>query len=65
MDFEYWMGKKTTARRPDVTIEYKDCKLLQIVTTACPSDQNVNKKVKKKLQKYQQLAYKIILRSSE
>ena len=48
-DFKYLMKKETTARRPDVTIEYKDRKLIQIM------DQNINQVVNEKLQKYQQL----------
>ena len=38
------MRKKTTARRLDVKIEYKDRKLIQIIDMACPSDRNINKK---------------------
>ena len=48
-DFEYRMRKETTARRPDVTIEYKDRKLIQIIDMAGSSDQNINEKVKEKL----------------
>ena len=56
-DFEYRMIiKETTAWRPVVMIEYKKSKLIQIIDIACPSDQNINKKFKGKLQKYQQLA---------
>ena len=43
------MRKETTARRPDVTIEYKDRKLIQIIDMAGSSDQNINEKVKEKL----------------
>ena len=39
-------------------IKYKDRKLIKIIDTACPCDQNSNAKVNKNLQKYQQLAYK-------
>ena len=39
--------------------EYRDCRFIQFKGIACPSDQNITEKVKKKLQKYQQLAYKI------
>jgi len=58
-DFEYHMRKETTARRPDVTIEYKEQKLIQVIDMACPSDKNISDKVQEKLQKYQQLAYEI------
>ena len=53
------MRKETTAQRTGVTIEYKDGKSIQIIDIACLSDQNINEKVKEKLQKYQQLAYEI------
>ena len=45
--FEYQMRKNKTARRPDVTIMYKNCKLIQITDMACPSDQNINEKLQK------------------
>ena len=35
-NFGYSIRKKTTACRPNVTIEYKDCKLIQIIDMACP-----------------------------
>ena len=50
-DFEYWKRKETTARRPDVTIESKNRKLIQIIDVDCSSDQNINEKVTEKLQK--------------
>ena len=54
------MIKKTAAWRPDMTIEYKNRKLIQIIIDmACTSDQNINEKVEGKFQKYQQLAYEI------
>ena len=63
------MRKEATVQRPDVTVQLKKGKLIQIIDTACPSDQNINKKVKEKFQKYQQLAYKetrgTLLRSSQ
>ena len=42
MDFEYRMRNETTAQRPDVTIEYKNCKLIQTIDMACSSERNVN-----------------------
>ena len=36
-----------------------DHKLIPIIDMACNSGQNIHEKVNKKLQKYQQLAYKI------
>ena len=50
--------KETKVRRPNVTNKYKDRKLIQIINMACPSDHSNNKKVKEKLLKYQQMAYK-------
>ena len=58
-DFEYRMGKETTARRPDVTIESKDRTLIRIINMPCYSDQNINEKVTEKLQKYQKLDFEI------
>ena len=58
-DFEYQMRKESTARRPDVTIEYKEQKRIQLVDMACPSEKNVNEKMNEKRQKYQQLAFEI------
>jgi hypothetical protein len=58
-DFEYKMRKETTARRPDVTIEYKAGRLIQIVDMACPSESRIQEKLREKLQKYQQLAFEI------
>ena len=42
------MGKESTARRPDVTIEYKGRKVIHLVDMACPSEKNVLEKNKKK-----------------
>ena len=53
------MGKETTARRPDVTIESKDRTLIRIINMPCYSDQNINEKVTEKLQKYQKLDFEI------
>ena len=37
-DFEYNMRTESTARRPDVTIEYKERKVIHLVDMACPSE---------------------------
>jgi len=58
-DFEYHMRKETTARRPDVTIEYKERKVIQVIDMACPSEKNIKEKMNEKRQKYQQLAFEI------
>ena len=56
LDFKHRMRKKTTARRLDVKIEYKDRKLIQIIDAACSSNQYINEKDKKK---YLHSAYEI------
>ena len=58
-DFEYSMRKQSTARRPDVSIEYKERKLIQLVDMACPSEKNIQEKMTEKRQKYQQLAFEV------
>ena len=42
----------TGYEKRDVKFEYKDGKLIQIIYTVCPSVQNINEKVKQKLQNY-------------
>ena len=51
-DFEYNMRRESTARRPDVTIEYKERKIIQLVDMVCPSEKNVLEKNKEKKLKY-------------
>ena len=58
-DLEYWLNKLTKAQRPDVMIEYNDCKSIQIIYMECPSDKNINESVKENSQKCQQLVYQI------
>ena len=58
-DFGYNMRKESTARRPDVTIEYKKRKVIHLVDMACPSENNVLKNNKEKREKYQQLAFEV------
>ena len=58
-DFEYHMRKTTTAKQPDVAIEYKNKNKIFFVYMACPSENNVDAKHAEKLQKYQQLAFEI------
>ena len=52
------MRKESTARRPDVTIEYKERKVIHLVDMACPSEKNVLEKNKEN-NKYQQLAFEV------
>ena len=49
-DLEQNIRKEST----DVTIEYKERKVMHLVDMACPSDKNVLEKSKEKKQKYQQ-----------
>lgn len=56
-DLEYCMRKTTTARRPDLTLEDNNKKLIWFVDMACPAEINIVHKHQEKLQKYQQLAF--------
>ena len=58
-DFEYNMRKESTAKRPDIPIEYKERKVIHLVDMACPNEKNVLEKNKQKRQKYQQLAFEV------
>ena len=49
------MRMESTARRSDVTVEYKERKVMHMVDMACPSEKDVLEKNKEKRQKYQQL----------
>ena len=53
-DFEYYLCKTTSARRPDVPIERKNKNKMFLINLACPSKNNVDAKHVEKLQKYQQ-----------
>ena len=41
--FQYNMRKESTARRPDVTVEYKERKMTHLIDMTCPSEKNVLK----------------------
>ena len=43
-DFQFNIRKESTARRSDVTIEYKERKVIHLVDMACPSEKNVLEK---------------------
>ena len=64
-DVEYNMRKESTARRPDVAIEYKERKVIHLVDMACPNVKNVLEKNKEKRQKYQQLVFEVKERRPE
>ena len=59
LDFEYNIRKESTSRRPDVTIEYKKRKVIQMVDIARPGEKNVLEKNKEKRLKYQQFAFEL------
>jgi hypothetical protein len=52
-DFTYCMRRTTTARRPDITIEYKEKKRILLLDMACLAEKNVQNKITEKRQKYQ------------
>ena len=56
-DFKFRLRKTTTARRPDLTLEYKAKKTIWICDMACPQQLNIEANMLKKLTKYRQLAY--------
>ena len=58
-DFMYNIRKVSTARRPDVTIEFKERRIIHLVDGACSSEKNVLEKNKEKRHKYQQLALRL------
>jgi hypothetical protein len=58
-DFEYGMSTTSTHRRPDVTLEYKDQKIIYLVDMACPHDNNVSERYISKREKYQQLCFEL------
>ena len=64
-DFQYHLRKITTARRPNVTIEYKNKNKIFLVDMTCPSENNVNAKHTEKLQKCRQLAFEARERQPE
>ena len=49
-DFQYKMRKELTARRPDVTIEHKERKIMDLVNRTCSSEKNVLENNKEKRQ---------------
>ena len=47
------------ARRPDVTLEDKDKKLILLIDMACPNEANKEAKRDEKIRKYQQLCFEL------
>ena len=64
-DFEFHLCKTTTARRPDLTLEYKAKKTIWICGMACPQQLNIEANRLKKLTKYRKLAYEYRERQPE
>ena len=58
-NFEYRMRKTTKTRRPDLTLEDAEERIIWIDDIACPAKANIAEKRREKLQKYQQLAFEI------
>ena len=56
-DFEYKLRLSSSARRPDLTLEDKESKRIWICDMACLQENNIEAKVKEKLDKYQKLAF--------
>ena len=54
-DFEFYLQKTTTARRPDLILELKEDKKIWICDMVCPQ-QNKTKRIEK-MTKYRQLAF--------
>ena len=58
-DFEFNLPKKTTSRRPDLMLEEKQMKTIQICDVACPQENNIEKNRLKKRTNYRQLVFEI------
>ena len=58
-DFEFNLRKTTTSRRPDLTLEDKEKKILWICDMACPQENNIVTKRDEKRTKYRQLAFEL------
>ena len=55
----------TTSRRPDLTLEDRDKKILWICDMACPQENNIVTKQGEKETKYRQLALELRERRAE
>ena len=58
-DWEYRMRINCIARRPDLTLEDKDKKLIMLIDMACPNEANKAAKREEKIRKYQQLCFEL------
>ena len=53
------MRNSCTARRPDLTLEDTEKKLILLVDMACPNEKNKDEKREEKIRKYQQLCFEL------
>ena len=58
-DWEHRMRTNCTARRPDLTLEDAETKVVILIDMACPNEINKEEKRTVKVRKYQQLCYEI------
>ena len=53
------MRTSCTARRPDLTLEDTEKKMILLVDMACPNEKNKDEKREEKMRKYQQLCFEL------
>ena len=58
-NFEFNLRKTTISRRPDLTLEDKEKRILWICDMVCPQENNNVTKQDEKRTKYRQLAFKL------
>ena len=58
-DWEHRMWNSCTARRPDLTLEDTEKKMILLVDMACPNEKNKDEKREEKMRKYQQLCFEL------
>ena len=56
-DWEHRMRISCTARRPDLTLEDTEKKMILLVDMACPNEKNKDEKREEKMRKYLQLCF--------
>ena len=64
-DFEFNLRKTTTSRRPNLTLEEEEKKILWICDMACPQENNIMTKQDEKQTKYRRLAFELRERRAE
>ena len=58
-DWEHWMWNSCTARKPDLTLEDSEKKMILLVDMACPNEKNKDDKREEKMHKCQQLCFEL------